>query len=63
MADTYDTTIKIGMKADTSGGVATEKQMDRLTRKAKEFEKQTNKSATSAIGAFDRMGQIGRAHV
>lgn len=57
MADTYDTTIKIGMKADTSGGVATEKQMDRLIRKAKEFEKQTNKSATSAIGAFDRMGQ------
>ena len=57
MAEDYDTTIKIGMKADTSGGVATEKQIDRLTQKAREFGKETNKSATSAIGAFERMGQ------
>ena len=57
MAEDYDTTIKIGMKADTSGGVQTEKQYDKLKQKAREFGKETNKSATSAIGAFERMGQ------
>lgn len=57
MAENFDTTIKIGMKADTSGGVATEKQLDRLTQKAKDFEKQANKSSSSFMSSFERMGQ------
>lgn len=57
MAEGYDTKIRIGMEADLAGGVQTEKQYDKLKQKAREFGKETNKSATSAIGAFERMGQ------
>ncbi len=42
----YDTKITIGMESDLSGGVQTEKQLDQLKRKAREF----GKEGESALG-------------
>lgn len=46
MADNYDTTIKLGLDADLSGGVQTEKQLDQLRKKAK----QMGDESSSALG-------------
>jgi len=42
----YDTKITLGMEADLSGGVQTEKQLDQLKRKAREF----GKDGESSLG-------------
>ena len=58
MADSkYDTTIKIGMDADLSGGVQTEKQLDAIRRKAKQMGDDGTAAAvkaTSALGTLRR---------
>lgn len=51
----YDTTIKLGLDADLSGGVQTEKQMDSLRRKAKDLGKESEASAAKATGAMGRL--------
>ena len=53
----YDTTIRIGTQADLSGGVQTEKQLEQITRKAKELGKASSESAGKASNAFGRLQQ------
>ena len=52
-----DTTIRIGTQADLSGGVQTEKQLEQITRKAKELGKASSESAGKASNAFGRLQQ------
>lgn len=56
-----DTIIRIGMDADLSGGIQTEKQLDALTAKAKQLGKESENSAGKASSAFGSLGKtIGR---
>ena len=70
MADKYDTTIKVGLEADLSGGVQTEKQLEQLKRKARELGKEGSAAGsqmensigkvTKAVGNLRRlMGGFG----
>ena len=55
MADAnYDASLKIGLEADLSGGVQTEKQLDQLKRKAREFGKDGENSVGTLSGAFGK---------
>jgi len=54
MADNYDTTIKVGMEADLSGGMQTEKQLDAIRAKAKKLEQESSKSGATIEQAFGR---------
>lgn len=59
MADSkYDTTIKLGMDADLSGGVQTEKQLDQIKKKAAETGKAGAASGETMTAAF---GKVSRA--
>lgn len=58
MAGNYDTTIKVGLDADLSGGVQTEKQLDRLKKKAAEMGKAGAASGETMTAAF---GKVSRA--
>ena len=46
-----DTTIKLGLEADLSGGVQTEKQLDAVRNKAKQLEKDGSASVGKVTGA------------
>lgn len=61
MADAnYDASLKIGLEADLSGGVQTEKQLDQLKRKAREFGKDGENSVGTLSGAFGKLrGAVG----
>ena len=53
----YDTKITLGMEADLSGGVQTEKQLDQLKRKAREFGKEGESSlgqVQQAVGKLQK---------
>lgn len=58
MAGTYDTTIKIGLEADLSGGVQTEKQLDNLKKKSRELGKDGEAAGANVSAAF---GKVSRA--
>lgn len=58
MADNYDTTIKVGMEADLSGGMQTEKQLDRLKAKSRELGKEGASAGANMTAAF---GKVSRA--
>ena len=56
MADAkYDTTIKLGMEADLSGGVQTEKQADAIRKKFKQMGDEGSASAGKATSAISRL--------
>lgn len=54
MADKYDTTIKLGMDADLSGGVQTEKQLEAVRKKSKQLEQDTKSGGASIEQAFGK---------
>lgn len=57
MAGNYDTTIKVGLEADLSGGVQTEKQLDNIKKKAREMGKEgaaAGQSMNAALGKVTR---------
>lgn len=57
----YDTNIRIGMTADLSGGVQTEKQYDRLKDKAKDLEKANREAGEKGRSAMERFrGSMGK---
>lgn len=58
MAGNYDTTIKVGLDADLSGGVQTEKQLDRLKKKSRELGKDGEAAGAQMTAAF---GKVSRA--
>ena len=54
MADKYDTTIKLGLDADISGGVQTEKQLEKVRAQAKKLEQETKSGGASIEQAFGK---------
>ncbi len=57
MARDYDTRITVGLDADLSGGVQTERELDAVRKKAKQLEKEAEKSAggiKAAIGGVNK---------
>lgn len=61
MADRHDMTIGIGLKADLEGGVQTEKQLDKIRRKAVEVGKASGEAGNQAARSFERMqGAVGK---
>ena len=54
MADKYDTTIKLGLDADISGGVQTEKQLEKVRVQAKRLEQDTKNSGASIEQSFGK---------
>ena len=55
MADRHDMTIGIGLKADLEGGVQTEKQLDKVRQKARDFGKAANDAGNQAGASFERL--------
>ena len=61
MADRHDMTIGIGLKADLEGGVQTEKQLDKVRRKAVEVGKASGEAGNQAARSFERIqGAVGK---
>jgi len=55
MADAkYDTTIKLGMEADLSGGVQTEKQLEKVRAQSKKLEQESKSGGASIEQAFGK---------
>lgn len=54
MADKYDTTIKLGLDADISGGVQSEKQLEKVRAQAKKLEQETKSGGASIEQAFGK---------
>ena len=54
MADKYDTTIKLGLDADLSGGVQTEKQLEKVRAQAKKLEQETKSGGASLEQSFGK---------
>lgn len=54
MADNYDTTIKLGLDADISGGVQTEKQLEKVRAQAKKLEQETKSGGESIEQSFGK---------
>lgn len=61
MADRHDMTIGIGLKADLEGGVQTEKQLERLRKKAKETSEQTRSGFDQVSQSFGRVSKAAGA--
>ena len=58
MAGNYDTTIKVGLEADLSGGMQTEKQLDRLKAKSRELGKE---GASAGSQIENSLGKVTKA--
>lgn len=54
MADKYDTTIKLGLDSDLSGGVQTEKQLEKVRAQAKKLEQDSKSGGASIEQAFGK---------
>ena len=58
MAGNYDTTIKVGLEADLSGGVQTEKQLEQIRKKAREMGKE---GAAAGSQIENSLGKVTKA--